>query len=466
MAVIPARLRNLEVSLPVILEQCDRAYIHINGECAVPDFIAGHPRVRLSQSRENRGDGAKFLGVPETNGYYLSVDDDILYPPDYAARMIEALEAVGPDWLTCAHGAIFNPWQAIAGFYRRQMIYNFNLALPRGRRVMTAGTGALCMRTDRFRITEAECRHPNMADIWTACKALRERKGLWCVERPNGWLKMLPYGGVAISLGNPTLQVEAEIEKHRAAFRELFGLIIEEEGGVAPRDEAEALPVVSVVLPTRDRPGGLAQALSSIEAQDYPAIEVIVVNDGGAPVGSVCSRHLGQRAFKVAELPEARGPGAARNHGLGLVTGSYVTYMEDDAAYTGPHLNWLVTLAQVNPRVAFWYTACAEQLFQKTGDVYQRLPQVRRIGTHGKTGKPGAGDVALIALLHRRGTSIAFSETMPCFEDWLFIAQLAAQGPGEFCSANTPYVVHQRRLGDPGQLSENHERVAAALRMR
>jgi hypothetical protein len=388
------------------------------------------------------------------------VDDDILYPPDYAARMIEALEAAGPDWLTCVHGTIFNPWLGTPGYYRRQLIYNFNLPLARTRQVMCAGTGTLCMRTDRFRITEKECLHPNMADIWTACKALREGKGIRCIKRPAGWLQPLPHGGTAITVSNPMPHVEAEVAAHQSAFRTLFGVIIGEEGGVPPQTEEDAIPLVSVVLPTRNRPSGLAQALESIAAQDYPAIQVIVVNDGGAPVTLSGCHDSGRRSFILIEQPTVHGPGATRNRALTRASGSYVTYLEDDALYLPPHLSGLVTLAQVNPNAAFWYTACHETLFKKTGTGFQPLRQTRKIGAPVNPGQDVSDSVALIGLLHRPPAPCAFPESIPCFEDRLFIAGLAALGPVEFY--DRPDVLHTRRLGDTSQLSENPDLVAAA----
>ncbi|HEX5367766.1 MAG TPA: glycosyltransferase, partial [Acidimicrobiales bacterium] len=39
-------------------------------------------------------------------------------------------------------------------------------------------------------------------------------------------------------------------------------------------------PAVSVVVPTRDRPGPLAACLAALEAQTAPSYEVVVVDDG------------------------------------------------------------------------------------------------------------------------------------------------------------------------------------------
>lgn len=53
---------------------------------------------------------------------------------------------------------------------------------------------------------------------------------------------------------------------------------------------SRVIPLVSVIVPTRNRPGELGEALASIAAQqgiDLGELEVIVVNDGGTPIEEV-----------------------------------------------------------------------------------------------------------------------------------------------------------------------------------
>ena len=46
-------------------------------------------------------------------------------------------------------------------------------------------------------------------------------------------------------------------------------------------------PLVSVIIPTYNRPDGLRRALASVSAQTFRDFEVIVVNDAGIPVEQV-----------------------------------------------------------------------------------------------------------------------------------------------------------------------------------
>src|SRR5262245_37865158 len=74
-------------------------------------------------------------------------------------------------------------------------------------------------------------------------------------------------------------------------------------------------PLVSVVMPTFNRPQMLRDALASVSRQTYGNWEAIVVNDGGCDISSVLDAMPREVEAKVrrASLPTSRGPAAARN---------------------------------------------------------------------------------------------------------------------------------------------------------
>lgn len=93
-------------------------------------------------------------------------------------------------------------------------------------------------------------------------------------------------------------------------------------------------PLVSIVLTHFNRPQLLAQALDSIRRQDYPELEVILVDDGSdAPeaVRFVASleQEFEARRWRIVRQAN-RYLGAARNRGIREARGSYVLFMDDD----------------------------------------------------------------------------------------------------------------------------------------
>lgn len=93
---------------------------------------------------------------------------------------------------------------------------------------------------------------------------------------------------------------------------------------------------VSIVIPTRDRPMQLAEALASITAQSHPPAQVVVVDDHSeTPV--VLDAHP---SIEVLVVRHARnqGPGAARNTGMAHATGQLVLFLDDDDLLTPDRL--------------------------------------------------------------------------------------------------------------------------------
>jgi glycosyltransferase involved in cell wall biosynthesis len=84
----------------------------------------------------------------------------------------------------------------------------------------------------------------------------------------------------------------------------------------------------SVVIPTYNRCGLLAEAIDSVLLQDYPAIEIIVVDDGSsdATAPMIAQKYPGARYFHQAN----QGPAAARNRGIAESTGDVVAFLDSD----------------------------------------------------------------------------------------------------------------------------------------
>ncbi|MDQ3717448.1 MAG: mycofactocin biosynthesis glycosyltransferase MftF [Actinomycetota bacterium] len=145
-------------------------------------------------------------------------------------------------------------------------------------------------------------------------------------------IRLLRLSGTAVDLlaGRSTLRVCDDTTA--ALARRLL------DTGVAhPRPEGPKNPDdVTVVVPVRDRPGGLGQLLAAIRRTVGP-IRVVVVDDGSRDVlavGRVCATHTAT----VIRHEVASGPAAARNAGLAAATTPYVAFLDSDSA---PVDGWL-----------------------------------------------------------------------------------------------------------------------------
>jgi glycosyltransferase involved in cell wall biosynthesis len=90
-------------------------------------------------------------------------------------------------------------------------------------------------------------------------------------------------------------------------------------------------PLVSVILPTRGRPGLVRSAIAAVVGQTYPGpIECLVVHDQEPPDPGLAS--LGTADHQVRVLTNGRTPGlaGARNSGLAEAAGSFIATCDDD----------------------------------------------------------------------------------------------------------------------------------------
>jgi len=90
------------------------------------------------------------------------------------------------------------------------------------------------------------------------------------------------------------------------------------------------LPLVSIIIPVKDRAGDLRNCLNSLAALDYPAErrEIIVVDDGSSDATPQVARELG--AVLVASGAVGGGPAAARNKGAAVARGEILAFIDSD----------------------------------------------------------------------------------------------------------------------------------------
>ncbi|MCL6515677.1 glycosyltransferase family A protein [Alicyclobacillus sp.] len=114
---------------------------------------------------------------------------------------------------------------------------------------------------------------------------------------------------------------------------------------------------VSAVIATKDRLGELAGCLSAIAAQRFDgALEVIVVNDGGARVDEVCRAFADRMEIRWINLDEPCGQVAARNRALSLATGDLAAFCDDDDRWLPEHVAALVDALDAHPEAVAAFT--------------------------------------------------------------------------------------------------------------
>ncbi len=144
--------------------------------------------------------------------------------------------------------------------------------------------------------------------------------------------------------------------------------------------------LVSTVIPVRNRPQMLREAVGSVLAQTYRAIEIVIVDDGSTDdtldvARSLANAHPG--VVHVVELPHSgRGPGPVREAGRVSARGEYIQYLDSDDLLLPEKFALQVAALQQHPEceIAYGWTryrradGSTENIpYKWTGKVFEHL---------------------------------------------------------------------------------------------
>jgi glycosyltransferase involved in cell wall biosynthesis len=100
-----------------------------------------------------------------------------------------------------------------------------------------------------------------------------------------------------------------------------------------------AVPLVSVVIPTHDRPRMLALTLRSALAQQGVDIEVIVVDDGSRLDVHEVIDAVGDDRVRLLRHERSLGVSVARNRGSSEAKGGWIAFLDDDDVWAPDKLS-------------------------------------------------------------------------------------------------------------------------------
>ena len=127
------------------------------------------------------------------------------------------------------------------------------------------------------------------------------------------------------------------------------------------------MPAVSVILPTCDRPDLWPRALASVLRQSWADLEVVLIdsNRRTPPISSKpeWAGLLADPRVVLVARPHAPCAAAARNLGLTVARGEWVTYLDDDDEYHPDKV------ANLGPE----FVKVAEERFKSIQQAYEEI---------------------------------------------------------------------------------------------
>ncbi|MBO4230939.1 MAG: glycosyltransferase [Bacteroidales bacterium] len=135
------------------------------------------------------------------------------------------------------------------------------------------------------------------------------------------------------------------------------------------------MELLSVIIPVYDAAKYLEECLSSIVSQDYQDLEIICVDDGSSDASGDLLEAWASRDSRVKVLhQENKGLSSARNAGLDVARGHYVSFVDADDTIDPRMYSSMVTLAE-------------HEDLDAVGCGFMTFPDGRRVGYSFRTGE-------------------------------------------------------------------------------
>ena len=131
-------------------------------------------------------------------------------------------------------------------------------------------------------------------------------------------------------------------------------------------------PLVTVLIPAYNAERTIRRALASVFIQDYPALEVIVVDDGSMDTTSDVVAGYKRSEIQLLQLPKNLGECGAMNEGIRVAKGKYVAFLDADDEWLPGKLNKQLAVLEQNPKAIMatcgcWFVDAAGNIDEEFG---------------------------------------------------------------------------------------------------
>ena len=191
-------------------------------------------------------------------------------------------------------------------------------------------------------------------------------------------------------------------------------------------NSSNILPVVSVIVPTYKGTEFLREAIDSILAQTYPAVEAIIINDGSPDNTAEVLAEYGTKIVAITQ--QNAGTAAARNRGLTSVTGQYVAFLDHDDLWHPEKLEKQMAVFTNRPDAGM--VICGRQFFDHyTHQITSQHPAEPELDVHTLLSMQA---IALQSVIIKKSVLDeigSFDQSVSGADDWELTIRIAAKYP-------------------------------------
>ena len=197
---IPKREAGLKDTVEALLPQCDTLNVFLAGYERRPNFLDDKKIqvVRLPKEQD-RGTREKFRWVDQMKavwgGYYITVDDDVLYPPDYVEELVHGIRKYKNKALCSFHGSIFKVWP-VQNYFKNRECLHFKEEVSEDRRVHVIGNVCGGFHTGAFELNASHFSDKHYSDD-SALSIAAQSQGIPAIVLAHraGWIEPNPARG-------------------------------------------------------------------------------------------------------------------------------------------------------------------------------------------------------------------------------------------------------------------------------
>jgi len=123
----------------------------------------------------------------------------------------------------------------------------------------------------------------------------------------------------------------------------------------------EKQPLVSIVIPTHNRPELVRKAIESVLGQTFRDFEIIIIDDGQEKRAKEAVLMFADDRIRYVAHDKERGCSGAKNTGIREAKGKYVAFLDDDDTWSDNKLSLQIeALKDVPADVAYSFTAVTD----------------------------------------------------------------------------------------------------------
>ena len=187
------RTDSLIKTLKSIIDQCDEINIALNDHYnqEIPEFLL-NDKINIYFTDNSLGDAFKFLKLEKSDGYFFTIDDDLIYPSNYIEQTIKKCKEFNNTKVMTYHGRNFKSFPITSYYKSASERYACLETVRHDIKVQFGGTGVMCFHTSLFKLPISYFKHPNMADVWIGKYCLENNIEIICLNHTAGYIKYTP----------------------------------------------------------------------------------------------------------------------------------------------------------------------------------------------------------------------------------------------------------------------------------